>query len=150
MRVRNQPFLVLNVGGGHEFCRQDRLKGGRGLGNAYCNLVTIAGIVELFLKLGVEVLASISHASVERPLHTNELFCTLRIYGHEYWGYSCDKNTTSIISTLLFMYTYISPIFPTCSISPSSMIAEVCLTRLNFRRVSGVFPTVDCRYASYN
>jgi len=120
---------------------------------------------------------------LERPLHANELFralgigegsrdmnigdipaietllsCTLGLVTLGIVTVEKSLATVLLVHSTLHVQVYLTH-NPNLFNKPHSMIAEVCLTHLNFRQVSGVFPTVclvpptipfvDYRYASY-
>ena len=137
----------------------DEMTEGKGLGDAYAaTLSRMKAQQRSRSKLGMEVLMWVSHA--ERPLHVNELCHALGV-GEG----SVDLNirNTPAIETLLACslglvmmekssstvrlvhYTlqeylsYNSNLF----LNPHSLIAEVCLTYLNFRYIRDLSPTLS-------
>ena len=135
----------------------DEMTKGKGLGDTYTD--TLSRIQEQprsWSKLGMEVLMWVSHA--ERPLHVNELCHALGVEGSP----DLDIENIPAIETLLACtmglvmvekssstvrlvhYTlqeYLSNntnLFP----NPHSIIAEVCLTYLNFPLVRSFSPTL--------
>ena len=150
----------------------DEMTGGRGLGEAYAATLSRMNAQQRSRsKLGMEILMWVSHA--ERPLHVNGLRHALGVEKG-----SVDLNIRNIpaIETLLACslglvtvekfsstvrlvhYTlqeylsHNSDLF----LNPHSIIAEVCLTYLNFRHIKDFSPTLDsvpptalfCEYAS--
>ena len=135
----------------------DEMTKGEGLGDAYAaTLSRVRAQQRSKSKLGMEVLMWVSHA--ERPLHVDELCHALGVEEG-----SIDLNIRNIpsIETLLacslglvtvekssstvrlIHYTlqeYLSR-SPDLFLKPHSMIAEVCLTYLNFRHVRGFSST---------
>ena len=135
----------------------DDITRGEGLEDAYAaTLSRIRGQQRNRSKLGMEVLMWVSHS--ERPLHVDELCHALGVEGSS----DLDIRNIPAIETLLecslglvtvekssstvrlVHYTlqeYLSHnpnFFP----KPHSMIAEVCLTYLNFPHVRGFSPTL--------
>ena len=135
----------------------DEMTKGKGLGDAYTETLSrIQGQLGGRSKLGMEVLMWVSHA--ERSLHVNELCHALGVEGST----DLDIRNIPAIETLLACslglvtvekssstvrlvhYTlqeYLSNntnLFP----SPHSMVAEVCLTYLNFPHVRSFSPTL--------
>jgi len=138
----------------------DEMTKGEGLVNAYAATISrIKAQQRSRSKLGMEVLMWVSHS--ERPLHVDELCHALGVEEG-----STDLNIRNIpaIETLLTcslglvtvekssstlrLVHYILQEYLSCNpnlfIKPHSMIAEVCLTYLNFRQVRGCSPT--CRW----
>jgi len=135
----------------------EQMTKGEGLGDAYAATISrIKGQQGGGSKLGMEVLLWVSHS--ERPLHVDELCDAL---GVEKGSKDLNIRNIPAIETLLACtlglviverssstvrlvhYTlqeYLSN--PNLFITPHSMIAEVCLTYLNFGQVRGVSPTV--------
>ena len=131
---------------------------GKGLGDAYAATISrMKAQQRSSAKPGMEVLMWISHA--ERPLHVDELCHALGVEEG-----SLDLNTQNIpaVETLLTCtlglvtvekssstvrlvhYTlqeYLSH-NPNLFMKPHSMIAEACLTYLNFRQVRAISPTL--------
>ena len=134
----------------------DEMTKGEGLGDAYeATLSRMKAQSRSRSKLGMDILMWVSHA--ERPLHVDELCHALGVEAG-----SIDLNTQNIpaIETLLACtlglvrvekssstvrlvhYTlqeYLSH-NPNLFLEPHSLIAEVCLTYLNFRQVKGLSP----------
>ena len=135
----------------------DEMTKGEGLGDAYAaTLLRMRAQPKSRSKLGMEVLMWVSHA--ERPLHVNELCHALGVEG----SIDLDIRNIPAIETLLacslglvtvekssstvrlIHYTlqeHLSnntDLFP----NPHSIIAEVCLTYLNFRYVRGFSPAL--------
>jgi len=136
----------------------DEMTKGEGLGDAYAETLSrVKAQPKSQSKLGMEVLMWVSHS--ERPLHVDELCHALGVE-----EVSLDLNIRNIpaIETLLACslglvtvekssstvrlvhYTlkeylsYNSDLFP----KPHSVIAEVCLTYLNFQHVKDFSPTL--------
>ena len=130
---------------------------GEGLGDAYmATLSRVKSQSRSRSKLGMEALMWVSHS--ERPLHVNELCHALGVEG------SADLNVRNIpiIETLLAFSrglitvekssSTVRPIHYTLReylshnlnlfLKPHSMIAEVCLTYLNFRHVRDFSPSL--------
>ena len=135
----------------------DEITKGEGLGGAYeATLSRMKAQSRSRSKLGMDVLMWASHA--ERPLHIDELCHALGVEAG-----SIDLNTQNIpaIETLLACslglikvekssstvrlvhYTLQEHLShsPNLFLEPHSLIAEVCLTYLNFRQVIGFSPT---------
>ena len=136
----------------------DEMAKGEGLGDAYAaTLSRVKAQPRSRSKLGIEVLMWVSHA--ERPLRVDELCHALGVEEG-----SVDLNTRNIpaIETLLACslglvtvekssstvrlvhYTLQEHLShnPNLFLKPHSMIAEVCLTYLNFRHVMSLSPTL--------
>ena len=136
----------------------DQMIRGEGLGDPYAAIVSrVRAQQGSRSKLGMQVLMWVSYS--ERPLHVDELCHALGVEEG-----STDLNTQNIpaIETLLACclglvtiekpssiirlvhYTlqeYLSH-NPDLFLKPHSIIAEVCLTYLNFRQVRGLSPTL--------
>jgi len=131
---------------------------GEGLGEAYSVTISRIKVQQRSMsKLGMEVLMWVSHS--ERPLHVDELCHALGVEEG-----STDLNTRNIpaIETLLTCCLGLVTVEKSSStlrlihytlqeylshnrdlfIKPHSMIAEVCLTYLNFRHVWDLLPTL--------
>ena len=136
----------------------DEMTKGKGLGDAYAATISrMKAQQRTRSKLGMEVLMWISHS--ERPLHIDELCHALGIEEG-----SVDLNTQNIpaVETLLICCLGLVTVEKSSStvrlvhytlqeylshnsdlfIRPHSMIAEACLTYLNFRQVRAISPTV--------
>src|SRR5437588_8943586 len=137
----------------------DEMTSGKGLGDAYAaTLSRLKAQRRSRSKLGMDVLMWVSHS--ERPLHVDELCHALGVEEG-----SVDLNTENIpaIETLLACclglvtvekssstvrlvhYTLQEHLSdnPNLFLKPHSMIAEVCLTYLNFRHVRDFSPALD-------
>ena len=136
----------------------DEMTKGRGLGDAYAATISrIKAQQRSRSKLGMEVLMWISHS--ERPLHVDELCHAL---GVEEGSKDLNIRNIPAIETLLACclglvtvekssstfrlvhYTLQEYLFHSLNlfIKPHSIIAEVCLTYLNFGQVKGFLPTL--------
>jgi len=136
----------------------DEMTKGKGLGDAYAaTLSRMKAQQRSRSKLGMEVLMWISHS--ERPLHVDELCHAL---GVEEGSMNLNTRNIPAIETLLTCTLGLVAIEkPSCTvrlvhytlqeylthnsnlfIKPHSMIAEACLTYLNFRQVREISPTV--------
>ena len=135
----------------------DEMTKGEGLGDAYTATLSRVKVQPgSKSKMGMEVLMWVSHA--KRPLHVDELCHALGVEG----SIDLDIRNIPAIETLLACslglvtiekssstirlvhYTlqeYLSR-NPNLFLRPHSMIAEVCLTYLNFRRVVGFSPAL--------
>ena len=135
----------------------DKMTKGDGLGDAYA--ATLSRIMALEgggSKLGMEVLMWVSHA--ERPLQVNELCHALGVEGSE----DLDTQNIPTIEALLSFslglatvekssstvrlvhYTLQEHLSNNTKLFPNahSIIAEVCLTYLNFPHVRGISPAL--------
>ena len=131
---------------------------GEGLGDAYmATLSRVKSQQRSRSKLGMEALMWVSHS--ERPLHVNELCHAL---GVEEESTNLNIRNIPAIETLLACSlglitvekssSIVRPIHytlqeylshnPNLFLKPHSMIAEVCLTYLNFRHVRGFSPAL--------
>ena len=136
----------------------DEMTKGKGLGDAYAATISrMKAQQRSRAKLGIEVLMWISHS--ERPLHVGELCHAL---GVEEGSIDLNTQNTPAVETLLtctlglVMVEKSSSTFrlihytlqeylshnPNLFIKPHSIIAEVCLTYLNFRQVRAISPTL--------
>jgi len=136
----------------------DEMTKAEGLGDAYAaTLSRMKAQSRSRSKLGMEVLMWVSHA--ERPLHVDELCHALGVEEG-----SIDLNTRNIpameillacslglvmveksSSTVRLVHYTLQEYFsqnPNLFLEPHSMIAEVCLTYLNFRHVRGFSPAL--------
>jgi len=128
---------------------------GEGLGDAYtATLSRMCGQQRSRSKLGMQVLMWVSHA--ERPLHVDELChgvegsidLDIRNIPAMETLLACSLGLVTVeksSSTLrLVHYTLQEHLSnnPNLFHKPHSMIAEVCLTYLNFRHVRGFSPTL--------
>jgi len=134
----------------------DEIATGDGLGGAYATTLSrVHAQPRSRSKLGMQVLMWVSHS--ERPLRVDELCHALGVEGGSSdldirnipaietllecsLGLVTVDKSTSVVS--LFHYTlqeYLSR-NPNLFLKPHSMIAEVCLTYLNFRQVRGLSP----------
>ena len=135
----------------------DKTTKGHGLGDAYiATLSRIRALEGSGSKLGMEVLMWVSHA--KRPLHINELCHALGVEGSE----DLDIRNIPTIDTLLTCtlglvtvekssstvrlvhYTLQEHLSNNTELFPNahSIIAEVCLTYLNFPHVRSISPTL--------
>jgi len=136
----------------------DRMIGGQGLGDPYAEIVSRVRTQQgSRSKLGMQVLMWVSHS--ERPLHVDELrhalgveegstdlnirnipametllACSLGLV-------TLDKSSSTVHLVHYTLQEYLSN-NPDLFLNPHSMIAEVCLTYLNFREVRGISPTL--------
>jgi len=136
----------------------DEMTKGEGLGDAYATTLSrVRAQQKSRSKLGMEALMWVSHS--ERPLHVDELCHALGVEGST----DLDIRNIPAIETLiscslglvtvekssstvrLIHYTLQEYLFHNSDLflGPHSMIAEVCLTYLNFRHVRGFPPTRD-------
>ena len=137
----------------------DEMTKGDGLGDAYAaTLSRMKAQSRCRSKLGIEVLMWVSHA--ERPLHVDELCYALGVEagstdlnvrnipaGETLLACSLglvtvekSSSTVRLVHYTLQEYLSRNPnLFP----EPHSMIAEVCLTYLNFRQVMAFSPALD-------
>ena len=132
---------------------------GNGLGDAYtATLSRIKALEGGRSNLGMEVLMWVSHA--KRPLHVNELCHALGVEESE----DLDTGNIPTIETLLAFslglvivekssstvrlahYTLKEHLSNNTELFPNahSIIAEVCLTYLNFPHVRGISPALRC------
>ena len=135
----------------------EKITKGDGLGDAYtATLSRIKALEGGGSKLGMEVLMWVSHA--ERPLHVDELCHALGVEGSE----DLDIRNIPTIETLLACslglitvenssstvrlvhYTLQEHLSNNTELFPHahSIIAEVCLTYLNFPHVRGISPSL--------
>ena len=136
----------------------DAVAKGKGLGDAYAaTLSRIKAQPESRSKLGMEVLMWASHA--ERPLHADELRHAL---GVEEGSIDLNSQNIPAIETLLECSLGLVTVEessstvrlvhhtlqehlsnnPNLFLKPHSVIAEVCLTYLNFRRIKDFSPAL--------
>ena len=136
----------------------EKMTKGDGLGDAYAaTLSRIKALEGGGSKLGMEVLMWVSHA--KRPLHVDELCHALGVEESE----DLDPGNIPTIETLLEFtlglitvekssstvrlvhYTLQEHLSNNTELFPNahSIIAEVCLTYLNFPHVRGISPTLD-------
>jgi len=135
----------------------DEMTKGDGLGNAYAaTLSRIKSLQRGRSKLGMEVLMWVSHA--ERPLHVDELRHALGVEG----SIDLDIGNIPAIETLLACSLRLVTVEKSSStvrlvhyslqeylshnrnlfLKPHSLIAEVCLTYLDFWHVRGFSPAL--------
>jgi len=136
----------------------DEMTKGEGLGDAYAaTLSRIKAQQRSRSKLGMEVLMWVSHA--ERPLHVDELCHAL---GVEEGSIDLNIRNVPAVETLLACCLGLVTVEKSSStirlvhyslqeylshnsnlfLMPHSMIAEVCLTYLNFRHIRVLSPTL--------
>jgi len=150
----------------------DEMTNGDGLGGAYTETLSrIQAQPESRSKLGMEVLMWVSH--VERPLHVDELCHALGVEGSidldnrnipgieallacSLGLVTVEKSSSTVRLVHYTLQEHLSnntKLFP----NPHSMIAEICLTYLNFPHVKRLPPTLGyvpedapfVEYASY-
>ena len=132
---------------------------GEGLGDAYtATLSRIRAQQRTRSKLGMEVLIWVSHA--ERPLRVDELCHALGVEGSmdldignipaieivlacSLGLVTVEKSSSTVRLVHYTLKEYLSH-NPSLFLKPHSMIAEICLTYLNFRHVKGLSPTLRC------
>ena len=138
--------------------RLDEMTKGKSLGDAYAATISrMKAQQRSRAKLGMEVLMWISHS--ERPLHVDELCHAL---GVEEGSTDLNAQNTPAVDTLLTCTLGLITVEESSStvrlvhytlqeylshnsnlfVKPHSMIAEVCLTYLNFRQVRAISPTI--------
>ena len=136
----------------------DEMTKGRGLGDVYAATISrMKAQQRSRSKLGMEVLMWISHS--ERPLHVDELCHAL---GIEEGSTDLNTQNTPAVETLLTCSLGLVTVEKSSStvrlvhytlqeylshnsdlfIKPHSMIAEACLTYLNFQQVRAISPTL--------
>ena len=136
----------------------DEMTKGEGLGEAYgATLSRIMAQRGSRSKLGMDVLMWVSYA--ERPLHVNELCHALGVengptdldirniptietlLAYTLGLITVEKSTSTVRLVHYTLQEYLS-CNPSLFLKPHSMMAEVCLTYLNFRHVWGFSPTL--------